>query len=164
MKKNVLIAIIAIVFTTLFTSCSDSFKEESSITPTFQKKSGQEYLNLFIFSSEKISFLKSIDFEFFLFPDSYIIFKLSKDPSMCDYGYVKMDSELGKRLKEDIYSEGEDIYYVERFGPDKDRVAFDEWNKRMIEEGLLVATHKDKYGNYWGTAYTEEEWANRNKK
>jgi len=164
MKRQMSLFVAILAISVFIVSCSDNFKDTNEQNQTFQKKSGQEYPNLFIVSSEKISFFKSIDFEFFLFPDSYIIFKLSKDPSMCDYGYVKMDSELGKRLKEDIYSEGEDIYYVERFGPDKDRVAFDEWNKRMIEEGLLVATHKDKYGNYWGTAYTEEEWANRNKK
>lgn len=109
----------------------------------------QEDENLFPLSAIRKDFFKSIDFDFMLFPDSYIIVKLNEDPSICDYGYLLKDSELGRLLGEDIHSD-EGTQYVKQFGPDTSKENFDKWSDEMLEDGLIVICEKDDKGQYWG--------------
>lgn len=164
MKKNIFILAISISVITIFASCNDNFKEETKLNLTNNKTVViQEEDNMFFLSSDRKSFLNSIDFDFYLFPDSYIIVKLSKDPSVCNYGFVTKDSELGKLLGNDIYSD-EGTQYVIQFGPDTSKENFEKWADEMMEEGMIVICEKDSKGQYWGAAYTWEEWRNKNKK
>lgn len=160
-KQLLLLAVFSLTLSMFIVSCSDDFKDTNEKNQTIQTKSLQENKDLFILSSERESFIKGIDFEFFLFSDQYIITKLNQDLSICDFGYIKKDSKIGEKLNKDIYSEGEDIQNPKRFAPENDKINFEKWFDEMLEEGNIVVSKKDIKDQYWGVAYTPEEWKNR---
>lgn len=164
MKKQILLlAVVSLTLSMFIVSCSDGFKDINEKNQTIQTKSLQENKDLFILSSERESFIKGIDFEFFLFSEQYIITKLNQDPSICDFGYIKKDSKIGEKLNKDIYSKGEGIQNPKRFTPDTDKLNFEKWFDEMLEEGNIVVSKKDIKNEYCGIAYSNEEWVNQNR-
>lgn len=153
MKKKKLL-ILSVLLSVVIVSCSDTYND-NEINQSMHQSKLLNSTSILIYNQSKVEFDKLLD-EYFE-KEVYVLVKESKDPLTCDYGFVEITSELGERITNEFYPEdGGTTYYVEKFGPENEK-NFKEWRDRMLEKGLTVISHKDKNGNYYGNAYTDEE-------
>lgn len=86
---------------------------------------------------------------------SYAITKLSKDPSKCDYGFIKLDSEIGKLLYELVNNDA-NIQYADIYPGTVIGEGFNKWRNDREKEGKIVISWYDE-GGLHSIAYTKDE-------
>ena len=93
---------------------------------------------------------------FYANPSLYAITKLSNDTSQCDYGFIKLDSEIGQLLYELINNDA-NIQYADLYPPGgKIGDGFNKWRDAREKEGKTVISWYDEDGLH-AIAYTTDE-------
>ncbi|MBP1630520.1 MAG: hypothetical protein H6Q15_1413 [Bacteroidetes bacterium] len=101
MKKVFILALaIASVGFVAFCGEKDSNPEKviSQQNQISKSLSDEELSNFFTSNSEITEFYEMLTVHFHLFPNSYVISRLGENPTTCDYGLGRFDSELGRKI------------------------------------------------------------------
>lgn len=156
MKRQMSLFVAILAISVFIVSCSDNFKNTNEQNQTIQKKSLNQDYPFEIYNQLSVDFDKN--FKSYLEKhNSYIFVREGKESLSCDYGFIYFDSELGEKITKVTNLEGDGIHYVIHNPPESDYDKFKEWCDKMREIGYNIMAHKDKDGNFCGSAYTDDE-------
>ena len=85
----------------------------------------------------------------------------AQNPNSIDVTRISFNSELGRNLTDNFYK-AENGAKSKTFKSESEK-EFNNWHDQMVKDGYVVISYYHE-GTYFGTAYTQEEWAKLNQK